>query len=306
MTSILIVGTGALANIYASKFSNNPNCEVQFFCEWEDGVNAIQQKGITCISVDETIQTKPLPATTNPQALQPADLILVLVKSWQTRKLVEQIKDKRKPNGACLTLQNGLGNLQILYDIFGKEHVLAGTTMISAVLLEPAKVQLNFLGSMQVEQHPAAEWIIPLFQQSGFEMESNPNLDSVLWGKLLLNAIVNPLTAIIQQPNGALLETAESLDLMDAMIDEILQVIRAKQIDLPYKDAHIHVRSALKQNGKNSSSMAQDWRRNAPTEIDTITGAILDEAKKYNISMPVNQTVYQLVKAGIAAKRARE
>jgi 2-dehydropantoate 2-reductase len=88
------------------------------------------------------------------------------------------------------------------------------------------------------------------------------------------------------------------------MIDEILQVVKAKQIVLPYADAHTHVRSALKQNGKNSSSMAQDWKRNAPTEIDNITGAILNEAKKYNIKMPVNQTIYQLVKTGISAKMA--
>ncbi|MBI9050070.1 MAG: 2-dehydropantoate 2-reductase [Anaerolineaceae bacterium] len=302
MKSILIVGSGALATVYATKLSYNPDCQLQMYCEWHAGIQAIQQKGITCFHNDTELKTKPLKATTDPDQIQPVDLILVLVKSWQTGNLVSQIQDKLKSNGVCLTLQNGLGNLQILQKNFSDERVIAGTTMVGAELLKPAIVRITFLGGMQISEHPANQWIIPLFQQSGFEISSNSDLESVLWGKLIINAVVNPLTVIFQSRNGVLIESEESLALIDAMIDEIMLLINAKGITLPYPDAHSQVRYAINKTAQNLSSMAQDWKRNVPTEIENITGAILQEAKKYNLTMPVNQTIYQLVTAGLAAK----
>jgi 2-dehydropantoate 2-reductase len=302
MSSILIIGSGALATAYASKLSQNPEIELQLFCEWQEGIQAIQEKGILCHNRKEIINTQNIYASVHADTINPADLILVLVKSWQTDRVVSKIKNKLKPDGICLTLQNGLGNLQILRQLFPHDQVLAGTTMLGAELLAPAEVKINFLGSMQIEEHPAADWVLPVFQQSGFDIQTNPDLESVLWGKLLINAIVNPLTAIFEQRNGILISSIESLALMDAMIDEILLLIKKKDIHLPYGDAHRQVRLAVQQTAENLSSMAQDWKRNAPTEIDNITGAILKEAQEYRIRMPVNQTIYQLIKAGLATK----
>ena len=302
MSSILIVGSGALATAYATKLYQHPEIALQIFCEWQEGVMSIRKDGIRCHYQDRTIKTPPFLATIQAAEITPVDLILVLVKSWQTERVVSQIKDKLKPEGICLTLQNGLGNLQILRRIFPPQKVLAGTTMLGAELIAPAEVKINFIGRMQMEEHPADGWILPIFRESGFEIQTNPELESVLWGKLLINAIVNPLTAIFQQRNGILLSSTESRALMDAMIDEILLLVQKKNIALPYADAHRQVRLAVEQTTENLSSMAQDWKRNAPTEIDNITGAILNEAQTYQIEMPVNKTIYQLIKAGLAVK----
>ena len=302
MKSILIVGSGALATAYATQLSQCNDIQLQMFCEWQDGVDAIREHGIRCHFQDEVLQTPPIHASTEPSTIQPADLMLVLLKSWQTKEVVSKLADKLQPDGVCLTFQNGLGNLQILRDIFPKEQVIAGTTMIGAELLTPGEVSINFFGGMQVEDHPACEWILPIFKQSGFNIQVHPDLQSVLWGKLLINAVVNPLTAIFHQRNGVLLSTIESQALMDAVIDEIMTLVIRKQINLPYPDAKQQVRKAIQQTAENLSSMAQDWQRKAPTEIDNITGAILNEAEAYNIDMPVNRTIYQLIKAGIAAR----
>lgn len=302
MRSILIVGSGALATAYATKLAQHKEIQLQIFCEWQEGIQAIREQGIRCHFQDEIFTTPPMFASTDPTTIKTADLILVLLKSWQTRDVVSRLSNKLKPDGICLTFQNGLGNLQILREIFPHDRVIAGTTMIGAELLSPGEVSINFLGGMQVEEHPAFEWIMPLFEQSGLTIQMNPDLQSVLWGKLLINAVVNPLTAIFHQRNGVLLSSKESQALMDAVIDEIMMLVNHKQITLPYPDAKRQVRLAIQQTAENLSSMAQDWRREAPTEIDNITGAILKEAEVYQIDMPVNRTIYQLIKAGVAAR----
>jgi 2-dehydropantoate 2-reductase len=302
MYAILIIGSGAMANAFAAKFSQNINCTIQLFSDWEQGNQAIQQNGIH-FKQGETIQhIPPLFATHQVEQLSPADLVLVLVKSWQTQAVVSQIQEKLLPSGVCVTLQNGLGNFEILYQLFGPQRVNLGTTTLGAVLKSPGNVQVHMQGNISIGEHPSNSWILPLFQSAGFTIECVPDLDSIVWGKLLINAVINPLTALLQIPNGGLDDDAHSLALADAIIDEIQQLIKIKQISLPYPDPHQRIREIIKQSETNYSSMFQDWQRNAPTEIESITGAILKEAAGCNLEMPVNQTLYHLVKSDISRK----
>ena len=299
MIDVLIIGSGALANAYAARLSSSDICRLQILGSWQEGIQAIHKRGIQLDEQGIINSIPPIFATTNIAEIQPAKLILLLVKSWQTKQLAPLLKQKLQNDGVCLTLQNGLGNLEILQVVFGRENANAGTTTLGATLVAPGKVKILANGSMLIGEHASTAWLIPLFQKHSFEIQSHPDLQSVLWGKLLINAIINPLTALLSVENGALEKDGQTLLLVDAMIDEILSVLAAKQINLPYASPHQKVREIIHESGRNHSSMFQDMQRNAPTEIEFITGAILREAGALNLHLPVNETIYRLVKSKI-------
>jgi 2-dehydropantoate 2-reductase len=302
MPSILLIGSGAMANAFAARFSQYKDCSIQLFSEWEQGNQAIREQGIHFTQAGTTLQIPPLFATHEIEKIKPADLILVFVKSWQTEQVVSQVQEKLLPAGVCMTLQNGLGNYEILSEHFGKDHVNLGTTTLGATLECPGRVQVHMQGTITIGQHPSNDWIIPLFQSAGFSIESVPDLESILWGKLIINAVINPLSALLQVTNGGLDDDPYSLALADAIIDEIQHLMKLKHISLPYPDPHQRIREIIAQSETNHSSMFQDWQRNAPTEIESITGAILKDASTYHLEMPVNRTIYHLIKTELARK----
>jgi 2-dehydropantoate 2-reductase len=297
MINVLIVGSGAMSNAFAARLSGNKNCSIQIFSEWQEGIRVLNQKGIQLTRNGQTKQIPPISASILIEQIQPANLIFFLVKSWQTAEMAEITQQKLLPDGVCLTLQNGLGNVELLGNSFGEKNVNAGTTTMGVTLLAPGEVQIHADGSILLGEHPSNSWVIPLFQQSGFQVASSPNLESVIWGKLLINAVINPLTALMQIPNGGLDDNPYRLELVDGIIDEIEILLQLKRIQLPYPDAHQQVRNIICQSEHNHSSMVQDFQRHAPTEIDFITGAILHEARRYDLAMPINQTLYQLIKS---------
>ena len=300
MIDMLIIGSGALANVFAARCYHPDLCKLQVFGSWPDGIQAIHERGIRLTYHGETHNTPPVFASTDINQIRPAKFILLLVKSWQTAAIAALLPQKLQADGVCLTLQNGLGNLELLKSYLGNERVNAGTTTLGVTLSGPGDVQLHANGPILIGEHTSNAWVLPFFRSCGFEIQSNPNIESVLWGKLLVNAVINPLTALLDVENGALEMDAQLLSLADALIDEIVSVMQAKHIPLPYQNAHEYVRKIIHESRKNHSSMVQDMQRRAPTEIDFITGAILEEAKRLNLVLPANETIYRLVKSKVS------
>lgn len=305
MISVLIIGSGAMANAFAARLFPLKECSIHIYSDWQAGNQAIAQHGISLLQQNQSLQTPPLPASNTLDEIPMVDLMLVLVKSWQTEAMIHAVHDKLKPEGVCITLQNGLGNDRILQNALGSHRVNLGTTTLGATLLGPGRVQIHMQGSILLGEHPGNTWIVPFFEQAGFNLEIVENLQSVVWGKLVINAVINPLSALLQVPNGGLDDDPYSLALADRIIDEVLMLMDQKGIPLPYENAHDKVREIMRQSEHNHSSMLQDWQRNAPTEIESITGAILREAENCQLDLPVNQTIYQLMKTSLLRKQAQ-
>jgi 2-dehydropantoate 2-reductase len=118
-----------------------------------------------------------------------------------------------------------------------------------------------------------------------------------LWGKLVINAAINPLTALLGVPNGELLNRSTARALMAALAREAAAVAIAQGIVLPFPDAVVAAESIARRTAANISSMLQDVLRGAPTEIDAISGAIIQAGMQTGVPTPINRTLWQLVKA---------
>jgi len=226
-------------------------------------------------------------------------LALVLVKSWQTERAARQLAGCLRPDGLALTLQNGLGNLEHLQAVLGPERPALGVTAQGATLLGPGHVRIGGKGLTSVGEHPRAQPAVDLLQRAGFETRLAGQVESLIWGKLVVNAGINALTALIRVPNGALLGSSELTDLMEAAAREAAAVAAAKGIALPYPDSAARVREVARATAANHSSMFQDVLRGAPTEIDAINGAVVREAQAVGLSAPVNEVLWKLVRAGV-------
>ena len=199
----------------------------------------------------------------------------------------------------ALTLQNGLGNLQVLEDAIGPDRAALGVTTSGATLIGPGQVRVGGAGPTYVAHHPRLESLVDTLDSAGFEMHAATDLESLIWGKLAVNAGINALTALLEVPNGELLERDHARTLMNEAASETAEVARAQGLELPYDDPSRHVEEVARRTAENESSMLQDIRRGAPTEVDAINGAVAREGKRQDVPTPVNWVLWNLVRAKV-------
>ncbi len=267
--------------------------DVMLLGTWSEGIAAIRDRGILIHTESEVrafrVKVDHLHAT-----VEPADLVLVLVKAWQTRSVALRLPSLLSERSVAVTLQNGLGNSEML----GARACLGVTTQ-GATLLGPGSVRPGGDGPTYMA---APQWAIEILQNAGLEAYGcdDEKIEGLLWGKLAANCAINPLTALLRVTNGRLLEVAEALGILDSAARECSAVAVAKGVRLPFSDAAIFARDVARRTAVNKSSMLQDLLRGAPTEIDAINGAIFCEGKRVGVPTPVNELLWRLVRASQA------
>ncbi|MEJ2558326.1 MAG: 2-dehydropantoate 2-reductase [Anaerolineae bacterium] len=297
---IAVIGAGAMGSLFGGKLS--PYADVWLVDPWASHVQTLQRDGLRLTELDGTESIIPVQATTDSAAVGGGvDLVIIFVKSHQTAEAAQWARPLLKPDGLALTLQNGLGNLQTISNMLGEARAVQGVTSHGATLLGPGGVRHAGQGPTHIAIQPSIaerlNAVAALFRQAGFEIHLSNNLDGLLWGKLVINVGINPLTAILRVPNGVLAELEPASALMAATVDEAVRVAHAKGIALPYDDPQGQVKAVAVATGSNCSSMLSDVLRGVPTEIDVINGTIVREGTRLGIPTPVNQTLVWLIKA---------
>jgi 2-dehydropantoate 2-reductase len=302
---ISIIGTGAMATLFAARLADV--ADVSMIGSWADAIEAIRANGIT---IDGDSCCHEVHTAYHPDDAPAADLALVLTKAYKTIKASEVAAKTIKPDGLALTLQNGLGNIEILAEHVGRDRALQGVTMQGATLLGPGRIRTSgrgatHLGYVPIElaaprdfsvEHRAYE-ISALFNSAGLKSHVTADIDGLVWGKVIINAAINPLTAILRVPNGALVESEETIGLMKAAALEAATIAKAKGITLPFPDPVERVKQVATMTATNHSSMLQDVLGQRPTEIDAINGKIVEQGQALGIPTPVNALLASLMRA---------
>jgi 2-dehydropantoate 2-reductase len=298
MTSqpILIVGTGALATFFANRLSA-AGVEVTMLGTWPEGLAALGANGARLLGLDGVERACPVRVTDDPAVCCGARLALVLVKGWQTERAARQLAACLPPDGLALTLQNGLGNREVLVAALGAERVAVGVTTIGATLLAPGLAKLGGDGPVSIETHPRLEPLAALLSAAGVTVNIVEDARSLVWGKLVISAAINPLTALLRVTNGELLQRPAARLLMGELAREAAQVARALGVSLPFENPLEAAEEVARRTAFNRSSMLQDVMRGAPSEVDSICGAIIRAGEETGTPTPVNRVMRLLVKA---------
>ena len=136
-----------------------------------------------------------------------------------------------------------------------------------------------------------------ILRAGGFLVEMSPDPNALLWGKLVINAAINPLTALLRVQNGELLERPAARELLAEVAKEAASIATRQGISLPYPDPVLAVEEVARNTAANYSSMLQDVMRGTVTEIEAINGAIVRVGEHMGVPTPVNRLLWGLVKS---------
>ncbi len=300
---ILILGTGAMASLFAACLSAS-GAKVRMLGTWVESIEVINKAGVRLIGMNGVEHSYPVEATDDPLNCVGSRFAIVLVKSYQTKRVAQQLSICLAEDGLALTLQNGLGNDMTLAEVLGAQRVASGVTTVGATLLEPGLVRYGGDGVISLGKNERSQSLAEILIKAGFVVETVENTDSLVWGKLVINASINPLTALLEVPNGDLVTNPSSRTLMGLVANETTKVSLAKGITLPYPDPVAMVESVAQKTATNHSSMLKDVMRNSPTEIDAINGAVVRVGEAVDVPVDINRTLWLLVKAMVAKTAA--
>lgn len=298
---IVIVGVGAMGCLLGARLQ--PHAQVMLAGHWPEQIAAIARNGLYVEHPDGTHTRHVLTALALPAALPMADIALVAVKSRQTAGAAQAIARFLAPDGLAVTLQNGLNNRATLRASLGPERVTLGVTSEGATVVAPGRVRhaghgVTHLGrdtALEMPQRARLEKLAEIFCAAGFDTRLVDDTDGLVWGKLAVNAAINPLTALLRVPNGFLLEQPALVNVMSRVASEVAAVAASRGITLPYPDAAARALDVARATAANRSSMLQDVDRGAPTEIDAICGAVVRAGGETGIPTPLNTRLWQLV-----------
>ena len=238
-----------------------------------------------------------VPTVTKEQVNFSPDFILIFVKAYSTKDVAYDLREIISEDSCVVTLQNGIGNIEILEDVL-KKKVHGGVTAEGATLISTGHVRHAGYGDTIIG--PSSEKLLKLkdvLNEAGFFTEVKDDIESFLWGKLLINVGINALTAITGLRNGMLVQIEETEILMQECLKEAMEVVKKKKLKLPYDNPFQVTQQVCKKTAQNISSMLQDILAKRQTEIDFLNGAVVRESKKLGIDTPVNRALTFLVRA---------
>ncbi len=296
--NFLIIGPGAMGCLFAARLKK-AGTDVTLLDYNEERAEAITRQGIRVEGVTGEYSV-PVPVVTKIDSRK-FDYIIICVKSNRTLEAVERINDLISQETIIGTLQNGIGNIEILTETFGEKRVLGGISSEGATTLEWGRIRHAGQGTTvfgpEGSAGDALASLVKIFNSAGFKTFAANNVEELIWGKLVINAGINALTAITGLKNGYLSEYETTRSVMEMAVKEAVEVAKAKKITLPYNDPMDRVLKVCRDTANNTASMLQDVLNRRITEVEYINGAIVEEGRKLNIPTPVNHTLTCLVRA---------
>lgn len=301
---IAIVGPGATGLLLASFFLRSKE-DIWILDKDAERAARLRKNGIR---VDGLTHAKiPNPnVTASARELSDAAFWFLCVKSYDTKPVLKQIGDFVSDGAFIASLQNGLGNTELLAECFGARRVIAGATGIGALLTGEGTVRHSGEGEVvlaRIDGIIGAEMkdLRELFRKSKIPLKISKDINGVLWSKLVINVGINALSALLKVPNGRIHQSEGARRIFREAITEAVRVAKRKRVRLDFDDAVAKAESVCEATSENISSMLQDVLRRKKTEIDFLNGAVVRQGESYSIKTPVNALLVDLVKAVEAA-----
>jgi 2-dehydropantoate 2-reductase len=297
---IAVIGPGAMGSLFSAAFARGGKHEVWLLDKRRDRAAALAKSGVSVEGVSGQWEAK-MKVTADPREIGPADMVMVCVKSYDTKEAVASAKPLLGPATSILTLQNGLGNIETIAETAGMDRVIAGVTNDGATLIRTGQVRHagkgetvigRIDGKMPVEMRAIRE----AFNKAGFQTRVSQDIKGLIWSKLVINTGINALTALTRLPNGKLPEHEGTRAILRQAVTEAVKVAKRKRVKLQYDDPLAKVEAVCEATAGNISSMLQDVLRGKRTEIEYINGAIVRQAQELSIPAPVNTLLLELIK----------
>lgn len=286
---IAVVGAGALGLYYGAMLQRAGN-DVRFLLRRD--YQAIREEGLRVTSPKGDFHLKPVRCALDPTELGPVDLVLVGLKTFANRRLIELVAPLMRGDNCVLTLQNGLGNEELLAATFGAERVLGGVAFLCSNRGEPGTVHHMGQGRIRLGEFSGglsdrASALANLFNQAQVPCEAVDDLRRARWEKLVWNIPFNGLCALTGKNVSELLAHAPSRAQIVALMGEVIAAGNAQGLSQPIEadDFIAKMLSASETMDGYRPSMMIDRLECHPLELEAIYGVPLARAGECGVEM---------------------
>ena len=297
-----ILGAGSLGSTFGGLLTEAGSDVWLIGRPQSDHLHTMKRKGLTLVE-GSTERCVPVKVAKDCREVGPVDLLIVLVKSYATREAIEGAGVLIGDETTALSLQNGLGNEEILIERLGEKRVLGGKTYVGGVVISPGRVLIGtkgkptYIGEWDGAGTDRVVRIVNLLTRAGLETRISPDIRTVIWSKLLINVATGAISGIARLPYGKLNQIKEAVECGAAAVAEAIAVAHANGVDLTGVVPHEIWNKATEGLPFDfKTSMLQDIEKGSRTEIDFINGAVVRFGERVGVPTPVNRTLVAGIK----------
>lgn len=292
---VVVFGAGALGSLIGGLLSRRHEV---ILVGRQPHVQAIEESGLVISGMVEAVFV--VKAVEDLRSIADAEMVIITVKAYDSAMALDTIAPLVKEGTIVLSLQNGLKHASLLKERYPRNEVVGvtsmGATKVGHGRVYYAGVGDTIFGSLSGNER-MAEKAAEVFDSVGMDSVVTSEIVTEIWLKAIINASINPITAIAKCKNGRVLQDENLRAVSEMACREAALVSEAAGVDLHGEEPFERVREVLKRTADNKSSMLQDVEKKRRTEIDEINGEIIRRGEEKGVDVPVNRTLWHLTKA---------
>lgn len=296
---IAVIGAGAMGSIYGGHLSQNN--EVYLVDTAAPVVEHIRKEGLKIQEDGQDVIYRPQ-AVTSTEGLEPADLVILFVKSLFSRAALSGNKSLIGPDTYVMTLQNGSGHEDILGEFVDQDHIVIGTTEDNGAVLGLGHIRRGGEGNTNVgmlveDKDGFLPKLKEAFDCCGFNVKIHANIQQLIWDKLFTNVSLSAVTGILQVDMGYIASNEYAWAMTRRLIKEAVAVAKAMGLEADEEAIAAKVRKTSEMSPNGCTSIRADLRDGRKSEVDTISGSVVRAAAKVGVPVPCHEFLVNMVHA---------
>ncbi|HGY1871250.1 TPA: ketopantoate reductase family protein [Klebsiella variicola] len=296
---IAIVGAGAMGGLFGARLALAGQ-DVSFVEASETTIEVISRQGLR-LETPDVQESVRVPISRAHQVTGHFDLLVIFTKGFHTAAAIESVLHLVGPQTWALSVQNGLGNAELIARVVPAERIIVGMTNLPADLVAPGVVHSHGEGHINIwagngKDSPTVHEIAANFSQAGLPCEADPQVQVSIWEKVAFNAALNSVCAVTRRTVGAIGHAEEGRQVTSRIVSETVAVAQAAGVDADQRRVIAAVDYAFRHHQQHKPSMLQDVEAGRKTEIDFINGAVVERGKRLGVATPVLEMLFSLVK----------
>ncbi len=304
MTKIAVLGTGSMGSYFAASLSQKKENDILCVVRTPEHAEEIRSNGIVVREGDGTQwHSGPVRAATDVSGESPADLVIVLVKTYATEEAVKDHLLLFGPKTLLLTLQNGFGGHESLRCVVQDVHIFLGTTAhgvnrTGEGIVVHAGTGATVVGALKGDDPAAAQAAKDLaewFKEAGIDTSYTDDVLDAIYRKLFVNVAINGVSALNDSPNKYITANPQMKQYARSLVNEAIMIINLTGRHYDREEVWEQVEEVVELTADNICSMLADVRAGRPTEVRAINGAVVELARSMRIDAPLNRDIVQQI-----------
>lgn len=302
---IVIAGIGGVGGYFggmlARHYFNNTETEIHFIARGAH-LNHIKQHGLQVITHTETFVAHPQSVTDQAVDIGIADIIIVCTKSYDLESMINEIRPSVGVDTIILPLLNGVNSVELISKRFPSTTIWQGFTYIVARLKAPGvvenigNIQKLFFG-LNDTCTDAMQQFETILRDAGIEATRSDEISILMWEKFIFISPLASLTSYLDKNRGEIMDNINDMQFLISLIDEVIAVAEQLKVNLPenIRDKTLQKLASLTRD--TTSSMHNDFMHKRQTELETLTGYVVEQGRKLGVSTPGYEKIYNMLKA---------